>query len=371
VIETTAAVVHSHDSGFEIEAVRLDTLQDDEVLIEIKACGVCGMDVEASALMRTPCILGHEGAGLVADVGSRVTSVRRGDRVILGYGFCGHCHPCRSSQPFFCDKGWNLTFGGTREDGSSTAFAPDGKPLAAAFFQQSSFARHAITPARCVVPIADDVPWHVAAAIPCGFMTGVGTAWNLLDMDEDSTLLVNGAGAVGMGVVAGARVVGCRRIVAVDIVSHRLDAAVAFGATETLNPRHVNLAEWRGTNLPRGFSHVVDSTGNEQAFEASVDSLATGGQLAYATLPAPMEEFSFRPFPLFVSGGTFKAISFGSSSPAGTLPKMLQLWRAGQLPIATAVRTWRLESINEAVAAGIHGDVIKPVLLMDSSRALC
>ncbi len=351
--------------------MRLDTLQDDEVLVEIMACGICGMDVEATALMGPPCILGHEGAGVVADVGSRVNAVKRGDRVILGYGFCGHCHPCRSSQPYHCDAGWELTFGGTREDGSTTAFAADGTPLAAAFFQQSSFARHAITPARCVVPIADDVPWHVAAAIPCGFMTGVGTAWNLLDIDADSTLLVNGAGAVGLGAVAGARIAGCGRIVAVDLVSRRLDAAIEFGATEALNPRHEDLAAWRGTNLPRGFSHVVDSTGNRQAFEASVDSLATGGQMAYATLPAPMEEFSFKPFPLFVRGATVKAISFGSSSPAGILPRMLQLWREGEFPVASAVRTWRLESINEAVATGVGGDVIKPVLIMDSSQAVC
>ena len=367
-ISTTAAVVHSHGSDFEIEEIWLDTLREDEVLVEIKACGICGMDVEATGLMKTPCVLGHEGAGVVVDTGAHVDNVKRGDRVILGYGFCGHCRACTHRRPFHCETGWELTFGGTREDGSVTAFAADGTPLAAAFFQQSSFARHAVTPARCVVPIADDVPWQVAAALPCGFMTGVGTALNILGLDEDATLLVNGAGAVGLGVVTGARMAGCSCIVALDIVPARLEAAVSFGATEALNPGTLDIGAWRDRNVPRGFSHVADSTGSRQAFQASIDSLATGGELAYAALPAPMDEFSFRPFPLFVRCAKLTAVSFGSVRPAGMLPTMLEWWRSGEFPVATAVRTWRFEDINQAVAAGVGGEAVKPVLLMDSSH---
>ena len=279
--------------------IRLDDLQPDEVLVDVKACGICHMDIEAKAFMPLPIVLGHEGAGVILDVGADVHNIAVGDRVILGYGFCGSCAACQERRPFFCDEGWNLTFGGKRKDGSATAFDKDGNPITAAFFQQSSFAHHAITPARGVIKIPDDVPWHVAAAIPCSFLTGIGTAQNILKVDGEATLMVAGVGAVGIGAIVGAKIMGCSNIVATDIKDNRLAIAQDFGATTVVNVRDCDFGAWRAKNMPRGFSHVVDTTGNAPAFHQSIESLATGGHMAYAILPAPMEEFSFQPFELF------------------------------------------------------------------------
>ena len=232
---TRAAVVNEPAGDFEIAGIELASLAPDEALIEIHACGVCHMDVEAKELMQTPCVLGHEGAGVVRETGADVKNVRPGDRVILGYGYCGQCPPCAQHAPYFCDQGWDLTFSGKRLDGSATMSLPDGSELAGAFFQQSSFARHAITPARGLVPIGDDVPWSIAAALPCGFLTGAGSSLNVLNVGPESTLLVRGVGAVGMGAVVAAKMAGCKAVVATDLRQNRLELARELGATHIHN----------------------------------------------------------------------------------------------------------------------------------------
>ena len=363
---TCAAVVHDPAGDFTIADIELAPLAPDEALVEIRACGVCHMDVEAKELMPTPCVLGHEGAGIVREVGSDVDNVQTGDRVILGYGFCGRCQPCGNTEPYFCDEGWDLTFSGKRLDGSATMSASDGSEVTGAFFQQSSFARHAITPARGLVPIGDDIPWSIAAALPCGFLTGAGTSLNVLNAGADSSLLVRGVGAVGMGAVVAAKMAGCKSIVASDVRANRLDLARQLGATHVHNATEGDFDAWRDEHFPRGFTHALDSTGNKAVFENTIASLATGGEMAYAILPAPMEEFSFKPFQLFVKCASLKAVSFGSSVPAELLPNMLQWWVDGQFPVEALIQEFAFEQINEAVAAGHTGEVIKPVLVMNT-----
>lgn len=363
--ETEAAVARTPGQAPSIETVRLDGLRDDEVLVEVHATGICHMDVEAEEMIELPAVFGHEGAGIVVETGAAVTNVAAGDRVVLGYGFCGHCSSCSDRRPYFCDESWPLTFGGTRLDGSPTVFDSGGQALHAAFFQQSSFARHAITPARSVVRIEADVPWHVVAALPCGFLTGAGTAMNVLNVDSDSTLLVRGVGAVGLGAVMGARQAGCKSIVACDILPERLDVAADFGATECLDVSETDFDEWRTKHYPRGFTDVFNTTGHPGVFSNSVRHLATGGDLAFAILPAPMEDFAFKPFELFVRCASLKSVSFGSAAAAEMVPEMIKWWRAGQFDLDKAVGTFNFRDIGAALDAGRRGEVIKPVVLMD------
>ena len=242
--------------------------------------------------------------------------------------------------------------------------AVDGSQVTGAFFQQSSFANHAITPARGLVRIGDDVPWPIAAALPCGFLTGAGTSLNVLDVGPGSSLLVRGVGAVGMGAVVAAKMAGCEVIVASDVRQNRLEQARAFGATQVHDATQGDFDSWRDEHFPRGFTHALDSTGNKAVFENTIASLATGGEMAYAILPAPMEEFSFKPFELFVKCASLKSVSFGSSVPADLIPRMLEWWSDGQFPVETVIREFPFEEINDAIAAGDSGDVIKPVLVM-------
>lgn len=363
-MQTTAAVARSAEEDFELEDVMLEDLRPDEALVQIHACGVCGMDVEAKATAELPSVLGHEGAGIVLESGPEVDNVQPGDRVVLGYGFCGSCPQCENCRPYFCDESWRLAFAGVRLDGSNTARDSAGNPIAAAFFQQSSFARHAITPARGLVRISGKVPWSVAAALPCGFLTGVGAAQNVLAVDARSTLLIRGVGAVGMGAVIGAKLAGCSRIAATDVRENRLELARKFGAAWTVNAATVDFKAWLASEMPRGFTHALDTTGNGSVFENTIECLAAGGQMAYAILPAPMEEFSFKPFQHFVKSATLKAVSFGSAVPAELLPRMLDWWSRGKFPIEAAIETYDFQDINAAVEAGASGRVVKPVLLM-------
>lgn len=364
--ETEAAVVRSRAEPPSREAVLLNDLRDDEVLVEIHATGICHMDIEAVDMIELPAVFGHEGAGTVLEVGRNVANVVPGDRVVLGYGFCGHCTPCGRQQPFFCDESWPLSFAGARLDGSPTMFDANGEPLRAAFFQQSSFARHAITPGRSVVKIDNDIPWHIAAAVPCGFLTGAGTAMNVLDVDSESTLLIRGVGAVGLGAIAGARHAGCESIVACDIKPNRLDVAERFGATHALDVSSLEFDEWRQAEFPRGFTDVFDTTGHAGLFSDSIEQLATGGEMAFAILPAPMEEFAFKPFELFVRCASLKAVSFGSATAAGLVPEMLGWWRGGGFELEQVIGTFGFDEIEAAIEAGKTGDVVKPVVLMDA-----
>ena len=363
-MQTTAAVARSAGEEFQLEDVRLADLRSDEALVQIHACGVCHMDVAAKATAKLPSVLGHEGAGIVLETGSEVDNVRPGDRVILGYGFCGSCPQCANCRPYFCDEGWKLSFGGVRLDGSHTAMDAAGNPIAAAFFQQSSFARHALTPARGLVRIGGEVPWPIAAALPCGFLTGVGAAQNVLAVNSRSTLLIRGTGAVGMGAVIGAKMAGCSRIVATDVRENRLELARKFGAERTVNEADADFNAWLASEIPRGFTHALDTTGNSSVFENTIECLASGGQMAYAILPEPMEEFSFKPFQHFVKSATLKAVSFGSAVPAELLPQMLGWWSRGTFPIEAAIGIYDFKDVNAAVEAGTSGRVIKPVLLM-------
>lgn len=361
---TRAAVARSPGGGFGIEEIRLSELQPDEVLVDVHACGICHMDIEATEMMDLPCIMGHEGAGVVHRVGSDVTCVQPGDRVIMGYGHCGVCEPCESNAPYFCDESWGLSFSGKRLDGSASAAFPDGQALSAAFFQQSSFANLAITLARSLVKISDEIPWQVAAAIPCGLLTGVGTALNVLKVGPDAALLVRGVGAVGIGAVVGAKMAGCNLIVASDLNQRRLELSREFGATATVDATESTMDEWRAEHRSRGFTHILDTTGSAAMFTNSVDCLATGGHFAYAILPAPMEEFSFRPFGLFEKCATLSAVSFGSAVPGELLPQMLLWWQQGEFPVEKLITTFAFERIDEAIAAARAGTALKPVLVM-------
>ena len=204
-----AAILNNPESDFKIDDVTLAELADNEVLVEIKACGICHMDIEAKSFMPMPMVLGHEGAGIVVETGKNVSSVKPGDHVILSYAACGECTQCDDHQPYHCSNSWEVTFSGTRLDGTHTVFRSE-EPVNAAFFQQSSFASHAITMERGLVKIDPSVPFEIAAAIPCGFLTGTGVVMTQFKLGGEDSLIVFGVGAVGLGAIMAAKKAGVK-----------------------------------------------------------------------------------------------------------------------------------------------------------------
>jgi aryl-alcohol dehydrogenase len=363
-----AAVQRQVGKPLTIEPATLDAPQSHEAVVRIEACGICHMDLDGPSLCALPAVFGHEGVGVVEAVGNEAR-VKVGDRVILGYGSCGACPSCMQTQPFYCDQSWDVTFGGRRLDGSPTLWDRSNAPLHAAFFQQSSFATHAIVPDHCLVPMPRDVPAEVGASITCGVMTGAGAILNVLDVKFGETVLIVGAGAVGMGAVMAARRAGASAIMVADVRDSRLELARDLGATDVFNPRSGAMDEWVMAQTGRGVGKLLETSGNAAAFESAIASLRTGGHMAYAILPSPMDEYTLKPMPLFEKAARFEALSFGNSVPHDLYPRMLEWWQAGEFPVDRLIAAFPFADINRAIERTRSGDVIKAVLMMESADA--
>ena len=193
--EATAAVLYEPGGSFQLKTVTLDDLRADELLIRVQASGICHTDIAAQGLLTMPAVLGHEGMGIVEQIGSGVDGIKAGDRVVISYGFCNSCPGCQEGKPFICDNSVPTNFGGTRIDGSHTTKL-DGTEITASFFQQSSFASHSITSARNVVRVENEMEPQLLAPLGCGIMTGAGSIVNTFKVGAKDSLLVFGAGTV-------------------------------------------------------------------------------------------------------------------------------------------------------------------------------
>ncbi|HHJ15640.1 MAG TPA: NAD(P)-dependent alcohol dehydrogenase [Gammaproteobacteria bacterium] len=363
VTTATAAVVHEPQGTFTLQQVELDDLRPDEVLVRNQASGICHTDLVAQRMMTLPAVMGHEGAGVVEAVGRSVQRVRPGDRVIVSYPWCGACPQCMEGKPYYCSEHMPLGFGGTRLDGSGT-MKHNGSQLSGAFFQQSSFATHSITPERDVVPVRDDCAAERLAALPCGVQTGAGSILNTFRVGARDSLVVFGAGGVGLSAVMAARLVGAAPLVVVDIIPERLELALELGATHVLDARNGPVAEQISEILPQGADYTYETSGNEQALEDAIASLKTGGQCGIVIAPHFGEKYPFSPTEVFKRAACLRGIIQGSSVPNTFLPRLLELNRAGRFPYERLIRTYAFEDINQAVEDFNVGRAIKPVLLM-------
>lgn len=365
-ITCEAWILRDGDHLFEIATVDLDDLCPGEVLVEVTATGICHMDIEAKDIVPLPAVFGHEGVGRVVRTASDVSGFSVGDRVVMTYAACGVCSRCRHHAPYHCEDSWELTFSGRRANGTATV-SKDGASISAAFFQQSSFARYAITPARglALVDAALNIDDALLAALPCGVLTGAGVVAHQFGFSGGESIVVFGVGAVGLSAIMAARKLGAREIVAVDVSAGRLSLALELGATEVINAAETADVVARVMELfSGGVPYVLDTTGNASAFQSAMRSLATGGRMAYCILPAPMEDFQFKPFDLFKRAATLEAVSFGSAEAILFVPEMIRWYENGEFPVDRLVTTFPFSGLNDAVAASIAGDAIKPVLDM-------
>jgi aryl-alcohol dehydrogenase len=363
-----AAIQRQVGKALTIERATLAAPQPHEAVVRIEACGICHMDLDGPSLCALPAVFGHEGVGVVEAIGSEAR-IKVGDRVILGYGSCGTCPSCAQAHPYYCDQSWDVTFGGRRLDGSPTLWDNSDTPLHAAFFQQSSFATHAIVPDHCLVPMPRDVPAEVGASITCGVMTGTGAVLNVLDVKPGETILIVGAGAVGLGAVMAAHRAGAGEILVTDVRDDRLMLAQELGATAVFNPRAGAMDKWVMAQTGRGVGKLLETSGNATAFESAIASLRTGGHMAYAILPSPMDKYELKPMALFEKAARFEALSFGNSVPQDLYPKILDWWRAGEFPVERLIATFSFADINLAMERASNGDVIKAVLMMEYADA--
>jgi aryl-alcohol dehydrogenase len=231
-----AAVLRAADAPYAVEQVQLDAPGPGEVLVKIAGAGMCHTDLLGRTdLIGKPVILGHEGSGTIEAIGPGVTGLATGDHVVLSFDSCGGCANCRAAHPAYCAEFFPRNLTGLAMDGSTPAVGEDGKPIAARWFAQSSFASHAIATARNVVRVEPDLPLELLGPLGCGIQTGAGSVLIALGVTAGSSIAVFGTGGVGLAAVMAAAVAGAATIIAVDLHPSRLDLAAELGATHTIN----------------------------------------------------------------------------------------------------------------------------------------
>jgi len=359
----TAAIVSELGGEFKLEEIELDDPRADEILVRIAASGVCHTDQIAQAITPLPAVLGHEGTGTVEKVGTSVTRVKPGDRVVISYPWCGECAQCVGGHGYRCEQVLPISFGGTRLDGSET-IKRAGKPISGAFFQQSSFSTHAITLERDVVPVDEDNTPEMLAAIPCGVQTGAGSILNTLKVGAGQSLVIFGTGAVGLSALMAAKISGAAPLIAVDIIAERLELARELGATHTINAAEGDTEARVKEICPRGVDFSFNTTENVQVLEDAVNVLVMGGTCGIVTTANHGEKFMWSTNAIFQKTARLQGIIQGSALPNLFLPKLIELQRQGRFPYERLIKTYPFEDINKAFADSIAGTAIKPVLLM-------
>ena len=286
-----AAVLRKRGGPLKVETLDIEGPRTDEILVRLVASGICHTDIgfiddwDGAA---EPVILGHEGAGIVEEVGRDVKGVAPGDHVVISYQSCGRCSPCRHGRPADCERFYEANFGFERLDGSN-AFWRSG--VRGHFFGQSSFATYTLATKRNIVIVPRELPLELLAPLGCGMQTGAGTVMNSLAVPADAGIAVFGTGAVGLAAVMAARIVGAGPIIGVDIIPWRLKLALELGATHIIDSLHEKIAVRIAEITRSGVDFVVDTTGDPELVRLAVAALKPRGRVALLT--GDMETRSF------------------------------------------------------------------------------
>ncbi len=372
-MQITAPVMAKADGlvsrrSIKLEAVELEGPREDEVLIRVTSCGVCGTDkgcIHGVEPYPTPGVLGHEGAGVVEEVGSRVTLVRPGDRVMIGFPYCGRCRTCRRGEPRYCEQGKDLMFSGYRLDGSSPMKRADGTKLAGRFFQQSSWATHTIAQERQLAKVPEGLDLDYAGPYGCSISTGAGAVLNELRPIPGSSLAVFGAGNVGLAAIMAARLTGATMIIAVDQVPERLALARELGATHTLVHGAGTVAEL--VELTKGtLDASIEATDGSNLVAEAIEALGIRGTCAMVGGAKMTAAVKFNHPDVLLKGKRIIGVLGGGGQTPAFLVSLMELQRDGRFPLDKLVRFYDFADISQAVDDSDNGSTVKPVLRMGS-----
>ncbi|HDX2367853.1 TPA: NAD(P)-dependent alcohol dehydrogenase [Escherichia coli] len=361
----TAAVVRAPQQPFTIEPARIRAPRKDEVLVRVVATGLCHTDLivrDQYYPVPLPAVLGHEGAGVVEEVGPNVKNLKVGDHVVLTYGACGHCNPCASGHEAYCKDFYPLNFGGCDAHGHTALQALDGEPLHDQFFAQSSFATYALASENNAIQVPADAPLELLGPLGCGIQTGAGAVINSLKVRAGSSFAAYGAGAVGLSAVMAARVAGATTIIAIDVVASRLELAKELGATHTVNSKEEDVVEAVREITNGGADFALESTGRPEVLEAGIDALGGLGTMGIVGAPKLGTRASFDINSLLLGGRSIRGIVEGDSVPQVFIPQLVKLYQQGRFPFDRLVKFYPLEQINQAAEDSTKGITLKPIL---------
>jgi aryl-alcohol dehydrogenase len=364
-IQIKAAVAREAGAELSIEELSLDGPREDEILVKVVATGVCHTDLVVMAghlPTPMPVVLGHEGAGVVEAVGSKVTKVKPGDSVVMTYNTCGTCPSCHDGEMAYCYEFFPRNFFATRPDGS-VAFRNGAGHVHSNFFGQSSWATHALAHERNIVKVdvaGDDLA--LMGPLACGIQTGAGTVMNALEVQPGKSFVVFGTGSVGLSAVMAAKVQGATAIIAVDMHDSRLEIARELGATHGINASGDDVVEQIKAITGGGANYALDTTGLPQVIRQAVDALAPRGKAAVLGAPMPGSEISVDNTDFMSTGKTLMGVVEGQSDGDTFIPKLIALWKAGEFPFDKLVTFYDFDQINTAIHDSHEGKAIKPIL---------
>ncbi|HEX3712037.1 MAG TPA: NAD(P)-dependent alcohol dehydrogenase [Trebonia sp.] len=365
-----AAVFEKLYTPLSVTEVDIDEPGPGEALVRVVAAGVCHTDAlarDGDMPFPAPGVLGHEGAGVVAAVGDGVTSVSPGDQVVIGWPWCGSCRNCADGQPRYCLQLGPLVIAGGRADGSTSLRRLDGSSLHSHFFGQSSFASYSICAASALVKVPAGVDVSLLGPLACGISTGAGAVLNALRPFAGSSVVVYGAGAVGLSAVMAARLTAAMHIIAVDKLASRLALAAELGATETIDVSAPGTdpvaAVQEICGGPADFS--LDCAGSVNVLRQAADSVGMRGTVALIGGAPAGASFSLDHMST-LWGKKVVGILGGEGRSESLISTLITLNAQGRFPYDRLIKRFPLDQVNEALEASHHGDVIKPVLVMPS-----
>jgi len=362
-----AAVLHAPKTPLTVETVRAEGLKPGDVLVRMKAAGLCHTDlevIEGSLRYPMPIVLGHEAAGVVEEVGQQAKGVAVGDHVILSWNpHCGHCFYCDRDLPILCET--YLAHGpkAVGFDGKSRISLGNGGDLKQLMFL-GAFGEYCIVPAEQAIVVPKELPFDRACLIGCGVMTGVGGALNIAAIEYGSVAMVIGCGAVGLSAVQGARLAGAGEIIAVDLDDAKLSLAAKMGATTLVNAKRddaVSIA--KGKTGGRGVDTVLEAAGSPNAFGLSVEAVRPGGEVIWLGKTDVTAEVAFR-WGSLMGEKRIRRSSYGGARPARDFPLLARAYLDGKLYLDELItRRIALDEINAGFAALKAGEAIRSVVM--------
>jgi len=344
-----AVVVHAVNE-FSVVNVDLDPPKAGEVLVQMKATGICHSDlsiINGTIRWKLPSVIGHEGAGIVEQVGEGVGNVKPGDHVVLSFiPNCGDCWHCHRAEPHLCQK--NKPHGGLI-DGTSRV-RMNGQEIAVMSFL-GNMAEYCVVPASCVVAVDKSHDFKAAALVGCGVTTGVGAAIKTAEVKPGSTVAVFGCGGVGLNVIQGARIAGAGKIIAVDLSAERMELARAFGATDVIDPKGDAFKQVLEMTDGIGVDYAFEVVGMGKLVEACFKATRMGGMTVLVGVGRADDRFSFNAMIVPFTAKTIRGCMYGSANFKVDFPMYLDLYRQRKLDLDRLVtRTYSIDEAPEAFA---------------------
>lgn len=368
-LQYRAAVLHAAQTPLSIETVTAANLKPTDVLVRVRAAGLCHTDlevVEGSLRYPMPIVLGHEAAGVVERVGAAARGVKAGDHVVLSWNpHCGQCFYCDRDAPILCEEYLGEGPKARAFDGESRAALADGRELQQLMFM-GAFGEYCIVPDQQAIPVPKEIPFDRACLIGCGVMTGAGAALNLGAIAHGDTVMVVGCGAVGLAAVQGARLAGAGVIIAVDLDPAKLVLAQRMGATLGVDASKDDvIAAAKRETSGRGADVVIESAGSASAFRMTTEAVRPGGQVIWLGKIDVNKDVAFR-WGSLMQEKRIRRVSYGNARPRRDFALLARAYLDGLLMLDELIsRRIALEEINDGFAALKRGETIRSVITFD------